>query len=284
VISSEIPVAAHDHEISIVNVLRVVRAHKYLVAAVAAICTALALYYAITAVPIYEADVTVAPVRNTALNSASLLSNQFGGLASLAGLNLPGSDQDRERQAILESHYLISEFIRRNQLLPVLLAHVKVPPSLWRGVAKFHSSVLEITEDKLKGLTTISIYWTDPEIAAKWANGLVALANDLVRTRALENSGRSVEYLNKQIAKTNVLELQRVMYDLVEDQTKTLMLANAQDEYAFTVVDPAVPPEERISPKRKLIVASGLIIGLILGSALALMRNFFARGTVKLRP
>jgi len=71
----------------------------------------------------------------------------------------------------------------------------------------------------------VSIDNGDAVTAARWANGYVALANELVRSRALDDAKRNVAYLNEQIARTNEVELRRIMYNLVEDQTKTLMLA-----------------------------------------------------------
>jgi hypothetical protein len=40
-----------------------------------------------------------------------------------------------------------------------------------------------------------------------------------------------------------------VLYNLIESETKTLMLANARVEYAFTVVDPAVVPGATCQPQ-----------------------------------
>ena len=39
------------------------------------------------------------------------------------------------------------------------------------------------------------------------------------------------------------------------------MLANTQEEYAFRVLDSPVVPEEKVRPKRMLIVISGFVIG-----------------------
>jgi LPS O-antigen subunit length determinant protein (WzzB/FepE family) len=114
-------------------------------------------------------------------------------------------------------------------------------------------------------------------VAARWANAFVALANELVRTKAREDSQRNVDYLNEQVAKTNVVELRRVLYNLIESETKTLMLANARIEYAFTVVDPAVVPAVRVSPKRTLIVLTGFAIGFMLGVFVVWIRNKFQR-------
>jgi LPS O-antigen subunit length determinant protein (WzzB/FepE family) len=69
------------------------------------------------------------------------------------------------------------------------------------------------------------------------------------------------------------------MYNLIETETKTLMLANARVEYAFTVVDPAVAPEIRTSPKRKLIVLSGGVLGGLFGVFAVFVINIFRQVT-----
>jgi len=99
-------------------------------------------------------------------------------------------------------------------------------------VERFRKTVLDIHDEKLKGTTTITIDWRDPAIAARWANDFVALANDLLRGRAIDESTRNIDYLNKQLEHTTVVEIQHAMYGLVEAQTKSLMLAHGRLEYA----------------------------------------------------
>ena len=253
--------SAPHREIDVRALIGTLWSHKYIVAVTSGLCVILAVYLALTAIPIFRGQVTVAEVHESGVGGLGAIAGQFGGLASLAGVNLHASGQDQERQAVLESRRLVEEFVKRNDVLPLLARGAKEPPTLWAAVEKFRKNALIITEDKLKGVTTVSIDWTDPVLAARWANGFVELANELVRTRAINEASGNITYLNRQIAQTNVLELRRVMYDLVEQETKTLMLASGRVDYAFTIVDPAVPPEKRISPKRTLMVLSGLVIG-----------------------
>lgn len=236
-----------------------------------ALCVALAVYVALTATPIFRAEVLLTPARQQGAGSLSSLASQYGGLASLAGVNLGDSAEDREHQAMLGSRQLVEQFVERPDVWPLVLRNAKKKPSTWLAVARFRKNVLTITEDKIKGTTAVSIDWTDPKIAATWANEFVALANDLVRNRAIDESTRNVKYLNDQVRQTSSVELQKVMYDLIEQETKTLMLANARIQFAFTIVDPAVAPEVRISPKRTLLVLSGLLVGLLLGSIAAVI-------------
>lgn len=250
--------------------LRILWRNKLIVVAGAVVFGLLAVYLALKATPIFRGEATITEVQESELGGASSLAGQFGGLASLAGLNIGGSGQSRQWQAVLGSRRLVEEFVKRNDVLALMSPGPGTAQSLWLGVQQFRKDALIITEDKLKGVTTVSIDWTDPVTAARWANGFVALANELIRARAISDATRNIEYLNKQIATTNVLEVQRVMYNLIESQTKTLMLANGRAEYAFMMVDPAVPPEKRISPKRTLMVLSGLVIGGLIGTAVAL--------------
>lgn len=262
-----------DYEFDFVDLCRVAWAYKYLVGTTSLVGALIALVLAIIAIPIYRADVVVTLVEDSNIGGAQSLANQFGGLASLAGVSLGTGGQDREHQAVLESRHLIEEFVKRNGVLPLLQGKAGQPPGVWIAVEKFKRNVLKIEEDKIKGTTTVSMEWPDPAIAARWANGFVALANELVRAKARDDSSRNIDYLNLQVAKTNEVELRRVMYNIIESETKTLMLANARLEYAFTIVDPAAVPTVRVSPKRTLMVASGLAVGMLVGVFSAWMRN-----------
>ena len=119
--------------------------------------------------------------------------------------------------------------------------------------------------------------WRDPAVAARWANDYVALGNDMMRDRAQQEATRNIEYLQKQLAQTNVVEIQQATYRLIEAETKNLMLAHGRVQYAFTIVDPAVPPEMRSSPRRTLLVITGIFVGGFIGSLVALARNALRR-------
>ncbi len=275
--SSKHEQAGEDYEFDIVDLCRVAWAYKGIVATTTIVVGLIALVLAIIAIPTYRADIVVTLTQDTNLGSGQGIASQLGGLASIAGVNIGNEGPDREHQAVLESRHLIEEFVKRNGVLPLLQGKSPQPPNLWLAVEIFKRSALEIHSDKLKGTTTISVEWTDPVTAARWANAFIALGNDLVRTKAREDAQRHVDYLNEQVAKTNSVELRRVLFNIIESETKTLMLANARVEYAYTVVDPAAVPSVRVSPKRTLMVASGLLIGMVIGVLTAWIRNKFIR-------
>jgi uncharacterized protein involved in exopolysaccharide biosynthesis len=253
----------------------VIRGAKYLILAVTIVCTTIALVIALRTVPIFRAETVITTVRNGNLGGPS--GGALGGLsniASLAGVNLDaGSSADREAKAVLMSRSLVEEFIRENNLLNVLMPDTGKPPSMWVAVKNFKEGILTIREDRRTGLLTLDVDWEDPKLAAKWANGFVALANERLRSRAIDEATRNIAFLNAQIPQTSVVEVQRSLFNLIESETKTLMVANVRKEFAFTVIDPAVPPERKYRPHRSLYVLFGLFLGFAIGVLAAYWRS-----------
>jgi uncharacterized protein involved in exopolysaccharide biosynthesis len=268
-----------DIEIDVAPLFWIIWDQKYLVLAFSLLCGAIAVILALRAVPMYRAQVIVTQVRDTGMGPGGSLMGQLGGLASIAGLNLNSNGQEAERSAVIASRGLVEAFVNRYDLAPLINGNSKFQNPVWFAVERFRKNVLDLHEEKLKDTITITIDWTDPVVAARWANDFVGLANELLRARAIQESTRNIEYLNKQLVQTNVVEIQHAMYALIESETKSLMLANGRVEYAFTIVDPAVPPEVRFSPRRTLMMISGLFIGGFVGSLVA-----WARKAIRRRP
>lgn len=262
----------------LVDLWRLLWSYRWLLILCGGVFGAIGVALALTTKPVFSGETVVAEVRDDRISGGAGLAGQIGGLASLAGVNLfNGGADDRNAVATLRSRFLAEEFIKRHKLEPILNKNAKAPTVLWDTVTDFREGVLKVREDKRTGLTTVVVEWTDPALAARWANDYVALANELIRGRVIAESTRNVDYLNAQIAKTNVIELQRVMYSLIETETKTLMLANARREYAFRVIDPAVEPRKRVRPKRTAMVLSFGVLGGTLGLLLIVAHRFSLR-------
>lgn len=265
-------------DIDLLEVVRLVWNRRYLVAGTTIVITILAVIYALTATPIYRASTVFMEVESGGRDGADSLLGQFGGLAGLAGIDLGGltGNPQHNGRVLIESRTFAEEFIERNGLLPVIFAEdwnesagkwnpdLAQAPTIWQAAYALQDAY-ELELDPETGLLTLTVEWTDAQRAAEFANGLVDLANQIARERDIETAQRSVEYLNEQIADTNVIELQRVLYSLLENEQKTLMLANARDEYLFRVVDPALEPVRRAKPNRRLIATLGVVAGFALG-------------------
>jgi LPS O-antigen subunit length determinant protein (WzzB/FepE family) len=99
------------------------------------------------------------------------------------------------------------------------------------------------------------------------------MVNDRLRADAIRTANSSLEYLDKELAKTSVVEIRQAIYRLTEEQVSNAMLANVQREYAFHFIDPAVPPETKFSPKRTVMTGVGAAIGLFLGMLIVYVRR-----------
>jgi uncharacterized protein involved in exopolysaccharide biosynthesis len=223
----------------------------------------------------YKASTVLSPVTDNGsqLGGLSALVSQYSGLASLAGMTLPGSKDKEEAVAVLQSELLTQQYVRDNNLLPVLFAskwdaaghrwrstNPKDIPTLWQANRLFVKDIRGVAEDK-NGLVILSIKWKNPAQAAQWANDLVRLTNSYLRNKAIQESERDIAYLNQQAAKTNLIELRNAIFALLQNEIKQEMIARGRDEYALKVIDPAYVPEKPSSAGPLLLSLLGFGVG-----------------------
>lgn len=266
-----------------------------LIAITTAVSVTLGLTYALLATNIYSSSTLLVPAGNpdTSSLSSSLLS-RFGGLASLAGVQLGGAEQSDEQEALalLSSRGFISGFISDNKLLRILFSsrwdsasnQWKVKddiPTLQDGFRLFSKRIMNVKQDPASGVVTLTISWKNPKDAADWANALVRRLNGQLRTRAVNETQRSVKYLRNELEKTSLVGVQQAIDALIEREIGRATVASVRKEYAFTVVDPAVPSDvdKPARPRRVLIVLIALLAGLVIGIAAAYWR--YVLGSVR---
>ena len=222
--------------------------------------------------PLYQAGVIVREAEMQHQGLAGALRGNLGGLASLVGMDIAGLSRTNDAVATLKSNELAEVFIRDRKLEEELLNGDSRHSGLWYAAKKFRRSVLRVHEDRRTSLVTISVKWRDPVKAADWANGVVDLANQMLRERDRTDAERSLKFLNDRVSSTDVVEMRSMLFELIEGETRKLMLADARKDYALVVIDRAVAPEERVSPRRKLIVLAGGALGFAFASIYVLAR------------
>jgi uncharacterized protein involved in exopolysaccharide biosynthesis len=256
------------------------------------VCAAAGVAYGLLSEKRYEASVMISPVLEDAGGGRfggglSSLASQYGGLASLAGINLPGRSRRDEALAVLQSELLTEAYIRDNNLLPVLYSKqwdpvarawkTNRPPTLWKANLLFKKSIRQVNDDRKSGMVIMSIRWKDAQLAAKWANDMVKMANVYLRKKAIDESERDIRYLNDQAAATNVVEVRKVIYSMLQDEINKEMIANGRDEFALKVIDPAFVPERASSPGPVLLGAAGLFFGIVVSAAVVFGRRVLRR-------
>lgn len=270
-----------DDEIDLRELWRVVMNYKWLILAITLVTTSLATAAAFLMTPIYRVEVLLAPVAEEKGGALSSLAGEFGGLAALAGVNISsGGSGKYETIAFLQSRAFAETFIRENNLFTVFFEKKWNPenktwkvdnpdaiPTMGQAFSLFDNKIRFVSEDKKTGLVTLAIEWRDRELAAQWAADLVQRINQTMRERVIAEAEKSLHFLHQELQKTSVVEVQQSIYKLIEGQTKTMMLANVREEYAFKVIDPPTVPDESqfAKPKRPLFIVVGFIFGGMLG-------------------
>lgn len=251
----------------------------------------LAVAYALLATESYTAEVVLTPAG--AKNTQQGLSSQLEGLGVLAGIaglgNIAGA-RTAEPIGVLKSRDFARQFIEEHGLLHVLLAdkwderrgrwkesNPRLQPDIRDAIAYFDKEVLHVDEDKKTGMVTIGVRWKDAAVAASWATMIVDRLNDQMRSRALADGEANVDYLQKELSTTNIPEVKMALARILETELQKVMVARGDKQYAFRVVDHADVPKWRSWPKRRVIVALGMLAGGMAGFAAVLIRERFAR-------
>jgi len=289
------PVAA---ELGYADLFRMVRNSRVAIVAMVAAGGIGAATFAFLMKPVYRAEVLLAPAATESGGGSTIsrLAQQFAPLTGLVGGfdASEGLATKEVRIATLRSRRLTEQFIMQRDLLPELFpGRWDAAAKRWKGkdgkpgvpsmgdaVKRFDEQIRAVNEDRRTGLVTLSIEWSDPSRVADWANDLVARTNEFLRERSIEESERSIAFLEKELDKTAIVERQQIIYRLIESKMSEIMMANARTEYAFVVVDPAVAPDPGrfVRPRRIVIIGVGLLLGLFAGLAYAAFRTMLRRG------
>jgi len=298
---------SNDDEINLGELWSAVWAGKFTIILISFIFAVASVFFALSQPNIYKSSAILAPVSNEGGSGGlSALAGQFGGLASMAGINLGGGSSDKTALAleILKSRSFIQNFIAKHDLLVPIMAgekwdmatntlildeelydqannkwirKVKAPkkaqPSLWEGFVEF-SSLLNVSQDKSTAMITIELEYFSPVMAQQWLSWLISDINEFMREQDQKEAQDSINYLTDQLKDIHVASMETVFYQLIEEQTKNMMLTKVKAEYVLKTIDPAQVPEEKAKPKRALIVVLGTILGGLLSVIIVLIRYF----------
>ncbi|PQJ55325.1 LPS O-antigen length regulator [Psychrosphaera saromensis] len=296
-------------EIDLLELWRAIWQGKLLIALVTFVFSVSSVFYALRLPNMYVSEALLAPAEEQGAGLDAMAS-QLGGLASLAGINLGGGETDKTALAleIIKSRAFVFKFIEKYDITPDLMAvknwdlasnkliynekvydsvtnkwlrKVKAPlkakPSLQEAYKQFQQ-VITVEQDKINSMVTISVEHYSPYVAQQWVNRLIYAINEEMKGRDLLEANNSITYLNEQLETTRISGLQEILYQLIEEQTKTIMFANVREEYVLKTIDPALVPELKSGPKRSLICVLGFMLGGLLSVLIVLIRHFKNKG------
>lgn len=228
---------------------------------------AIFLAVALSSNKVYESSVVLFPQESSTSSGLMSQLGQLGGIAGLMGLNLGGSKVRDESLAVLRSRAFVSEFIQRNELLPQLSKAKALPFTTPRvlkmqdAIDYFESKVRTIYDDKKLGIVRITLRWQDAETAANLANDMARQLNLKVRGQVIQEATDNIAYLRSELEKSQLVSLSQAIGSLLEGELKRLMVARGGEEYAFRVLDPALPAIRQVWPRPVFMAALGIVIG-----------------------
>ena len=292
-------------EIDLIEILGLLNRRKLLIL-ISTILISVATYFYARALPNeYVSTALLVPVAEGA-QSKGLGLGSLSGLAGLAGISFGAGGSNKVQVAIeiLKSRKFLVEFVKRNQIQVPLVAGERWDEEAQRLVidlerydetkggwlrdgekvsgavpldsALFHaiSKDISVVQDKKSGFITISLTSLSPVYAKEWLEKLAGDVNQELQRKSIDQSEKNIAFLKRQIEETNTVEMQNVLYTLLEDQTKNIMLAKGRGDYVFEMIDPPVIPEESIAPNRGKLVALAACFGLLLTALILLLIDY----------
>lgn len=290
----------HEDEIDLHELFGVLWAGKWVVVAITSLFVVLSVVYVLFLPNLYKSTVILAPVESKSGGLGGLAA-QYGGLAAMAGINLGSGSGSKVDEALelVTSWPFLESFIKKNNLKPFLLAvdywdkqenrivydreMYNPDTGLWLIDTEEYSSwasymafkeTLTVSQDKKTNFVSISVEYLSPALAVKWVELLVLELNRYYQVHSIKKAQQNIAFLEDKIEETSVSDMQSVFYSLIEEQTKSLMLASLNSEYLLKTVVSAKQAELKSKPNRTVIVIFSAFIGFVIGAVIILFRYF----------
>jgi glutamyl-tRNA reductase len=126
-------------------------------------------------------------------------------------------------------------------------------------------------------MVTIEIEFFSPKIAKQWLTWIIRDVNEFMREQDRREAENAINYLSKKLKNIQNNNMENIFYQLIEEQTKNMMLTQVKAEYVLKTIQPPQVPDKKSKPKRALIVILGTILGGVLSVLIVLFRFFSKR-------
>jgi len=269
---SAIQIQTDEADYSLTDLTQLIFIYGKVILLTTSIIIVISIFYSLSIPRYYQSNIVM--VSNSGSSNSGGLSSLIGSaLGSSGNLSLSTSKPNTETAlAILRSRKFIERYIEENDLMPILFKDMQEEkeiemPALREGYRRIESA-MNIKIDR--SLIEMTIIWDDPKFATRLANGLIERVNDYIRKEAIEESRKSIQFLEKELTNKDA-NTKVILSKLIENQMQSMVLANVRNEYVFKVIDPAVAPINPSGPQRRLIVVLGAFLGFILSLFISIL-------------
>ena len=285
-----------DDKIDLIELFNVVWEAKKLIILITAIFAIGSVVYSLSLNNHYKSE-SLFLARNASENQGL---SQYSRLAAMAGISLPSSGEDKAAQMIelIKSRKFVKHLMTFENILPSILAAKSYNNSTqellfnqklyesetktWKNneipsYLEAHSAylnMLSVRQDKKTGFIYINIEHISPVFAKEFLELIIRESNELIRKKDMEESKQGLEYLTSELSRTPFVAIKESINALIEVQLETQMLAQINQDYILTEIEPPFIPEQKSKPSRTFICVAGTILGGILGMLIVLIRHY----------
>ena len=297
----------NEKEIDLKELFTVLWGGKWLIVSVTSIFSIIAIIYSLSLPNVYQSRAILSPVGDSGGGGLNQVMKNYGGLASLAGVNLSSADASSNSVKALEKLNTLSFFennIMPNIFLPDLMAFdawdasnnkiiyntdiydfdsqtwtrdYEYPrtqtPSAQESFNIF-AGHFQASKDIDTGFVTISVKHESPFVAQAWTELIIDQLNYFFRAKDKLEAQAAMDYLNIQMTQTSFSEIKMVIAQLLQQKMQQLALVEASDFYVFDYIDPPAVMETKSEPVRSVICIIGAFLGGILGCLIVIIRFF----------
>ena len=258
----------------------------------------LSIIFSLNLSNIYRSSTVLLPLENNNNNLSSGM-GEFSSFAGLVGFSLDqvGSKPSDEAIKRIQSYDFFLDYFLPNIQLENLTA-VKnwdkktnkiqyssvfdAKRKIWKDSKKptnqeafeTFKKILFIDEPSRSAFVEVSIDHKSPYIAKKWLDLLIFNINESMRENDKKISKKSIDFLNEAFSSAGYVEIKKVISSLTENQMKKYMLASANEDYIFKIIESPIVSEKKFLPNRGLIVIFGTLFGFLVGISYILVTTF----------
>lgn len=284
------------------EIIRSVQTNPTFVAAIIGVWLLLGVVWAHLSPPVYTVTLQITPV----VTDQSPASGRFGGLASLAGINI-GQNQNSMNfdlyLAGLKGRAAADELARQPGILRTMFAgewddtqHTWRQPQSRFGfirksigwflgyraipwtppngaqVQQVLAGMIDVYKPLNSPIATVTLRTNNPEWGRQLLWALHHAVDDALRKKTMARATDSINYLNKELATVTVSDYREALISTLSDQEKIRMAASAKDSFAAEPVEPPAAPNGPTSPNPMSIIFGALVVGAIFATLLAWLK------------
>jgi len=114
-----------------------------------------------------------------------------------------------------------------------------------------------------------------PETAYDFLNWIIIDANNYIRDHDVAKANKTIDFLSNTLVSKRNVEVQKLVAALMQKEIQTLALSEKTDYFAFEIIDSPYIPEDRIYPRRSLIVITTFLISIFFAISLLILEHVF---------